>query len=117
MFGELLGLALAQAWQDQGSPARFTLAELGPGRGTLMRDLLRATRRVPGFHEAARVTLLEASPALQKAQAELLSGVDPVWIDSLADCPDQPLFLIANEFFDALPVAQYVRAGPGWRAR
>ena len=117
MFGELLGLALAQAWQDQGSPARFTLAELGPGRGTLMRDLLRAARRVPGFHEAARVTLLEASPALQKAQAELLSGVDPVWIDSLADCPDQPLFLIANEFFDALPVAQYVRAGPGWRAR
>ena len=68
MFGELLGLCLAQAWLDQGAPAPFTLAELGPGRGTLMADLLRATRTVPGFHAAARVTLIEASATLRGIQ-------------------------------------------------
>ena len=64
MFGELIGLCLAQSWLDQGAPAAITLAELGPGRGTLMADLLRATRAVPGFHAAARVTMVEASPRL-----------------------------------------------------
>ena len=74
MFGELLGLCLAQAWVDQGSPARFILAELGPGHGTLMADLLRATRAVPGFHDAARIVLVEASPPLRKRQIEALKG-------------------------------------------
>ncbi len=65
MFGEVIGLALAQAWLDQGQPDPFTLAELGPGRGTLMADILRATQAVPGFHEAASVHLIEASPVLR----------------------------------------------------
>lgn len=64
MFGELMGLSLAQSWLDQGAPAPFTLAEIGPGRGTLMADILRATRGVPGFHAAARVVLIEASARL-----------------------------------------------------
>ena len=74
MFGELIGLALAQSWLDQGRPAPFTLAELGPGRGTLMADILRATRAVPGCHDAARICLVEASPALREVQARTLSG-------------------------------------------
>ncbi|MGG7646010.1 class I SAM-dependent methyltransferase [Rhodovulum sp. YNF3179] len=117
MFGEMLGLCLAQAWLDQGSPAPFTLAELGPGRGTLMADALRATRPVPGFHAAMRLALVEASPALQARQAEALAGYAVTWCDAAADLPEGPLFVIANEFFDALPVRQFIRDPAGWRER
>lgn len=115
MFGELLGLALAQSWLDQGSHAPFTLAELGPGRGTLMADVLRATRTVPGLHAAARVVLVEASAALRAVQARTLDS--PAWIDTADDLPQAPLFLLANEFFDALPIRQYLRTPEGWRER
>ncbi len=115
MFGELLGLCLAQAWMDQGAPAPFVLAELGPGRGTLMADVLRATARVPGFRDAARVVLVEASPALRAVQRRTLEGHAVAWADTIADLPtDGPLFLIANEFFDALPVRQFTRTGDAW---
>lgn len=117
MFGELLGLALAQTWLDQGSPASFTLAELGPGRGTLMADALRATGPVPGFHDAMNLVLVEASPTLRAAQQRALSGHGATWADSIHDLPDAPLFLIANEFFDALPIRQFIRTGNGWRER
>ncbi len=114
MFGEVIGLCIAQAWIDQGQP-KGILAELGPGRGTLMADILRATKGVPGFHEALNVHLVEASPVLRKAQAERL----PVkaFHDQVADLPEGPLFLVANEFFDALPVRQFVRDGDAWRER
>ena len=117
MFGELLGLCLAQCWLDQGSPAPFALAEIGPGRGTLMADMLRAIRAVPGMAEAARVHLVEASPALRARQAETLDGHAPEWHGRVEDLPDLLLFLIANEFFDALPVRQFERRGPGWAER
>ncbi|PLL14069.1 methyltransferase [Tabrizicola sp. TH137] len=114
MFGELVGLCLAQAWLDQGAPAPFTLAELGPGRGTLMADALRATRAVPGFHAAARVVLVEASATLRQVQRATLKDHPVTWADSAEALPDAPLFLIANEFFDALPIRQFTRAGEGW---
>ncbi len=120
MFGEVIGLALAQAWLDRGAPAPFTLAELGPpGRGTLMADILRATARVPGFHEAAQLHLVEASPKLRAIQCETLADhTPPTHHDSADTLPDQPpLFLVANEFFDALPVRQFVRDEDGWRER
>jgi SAM-dependent MidA family methyltransferase len=117
MFGELLGLCLAQAWLDQGAPTPFVLAEPGPGRGTLMADVLRATRAVPRFHAALAVHLVEASPALRARQAERLAGWPVTWHDSVDTLPEAPLFLIANEFFDALPVRQFVRAAAGWRER
>ncbi|AXT34787.1 class I SAM-dependent methyltransferase [Phaeobacter sp. LSS9] len=117
MFGELIGLALAQCWLDQGSPNPFILAELGPGRGTLMADLLRATKQVPGFHDAMQIALLEASPTLRARQAETLSDYAPLWHDTITALPEQPLFLIANEFFDALPVRQFLRDGDGWREK
>ncbi|WP_101065749.1 class I SAM-dependent methyltransferase [Roseovarius salinarum] len=116
MFGELLGLCLAQAWLDQGAPAPFVLAEAGPGRGTLMRDALRATRAVPGFHEALALHLVEASEAMRTRQTDTLGRDDMTWhasVDALPD--DRPLFLLANEFFDALPVRQMHRAGRMWR--
>ena len=117
MFGELVGLSLAQCWLDQGAPAPFTLAELGPGRGTLMADLLRATRAVPGFHDAAQICLVEASPVLRSAQEKTLAGHSPAWLPDISDLPNQPLFLVANEFFDALPVRQYLREGDRWREK
>jgi NADH dehydrogenase [ubiquinone] 1 alpha subcomplex assembly factor 7 len=117
MFGEILGLCLAQGWLDQGAPAAFTLAEIGPGRGTLMADVLRATRSVPGFHDAARVTLIEASPRLRAMQRTTLGQHPAIWINTPADLPDAPLFLLANEFFDALPIRQFVRHPEGWQER
>jgi NADH dehydrogenase [ubiquinone] 1 alpha subcomplex assembly factor 7 len=119
MFGELFGLALAQAWLDQGRPAPFTLAELGPGRGTLMADVLRATRAVPGFAAAAQVVLVEASPRLRALQTATLapSGISVQWTDTVDTLPDAPLFLLANEFLDALPIRQFQRGPDGWRER
>ncbi|WP_324751851.1 class I SAM-dependent methyltransferase [Roseovarius sp. Pro17] len=117
MFGELLGLSLAQAWLDQGAPAPFALAELGPGRGTLMADILRATRGVPGFHAAMQLHLVETSPTLRQVQAKTLKGHAPQWHSATEDLPDLPLFLVANEFFDALPIRQAQRSGDSWRER
>jgi SAM-dependent MidA family methyltransferase len=83
-----------------------------------MADILRATTRVPGFPDAAEVHLVEASPALREVQARtLVDARHPTWHDSAATLPDLPLFLIANEFFDVLPVRQFLRAGNGWRER
>ena len=115
MFGECLGLCLAQSWLDQGAPSPFVLAELGPGRGTLMADILRATRVVPGFVAAAEVHLVEASPALRTRQRAALGDRDVVWHDRTDSLPEAPLWLVANEFFDALPIYQFHRAGRGWR--
>ncbi|MBJ3761175.1 SAM-dependent methyltransferase [Maribius pontilimi] len=117
MFGELVGLAMAQAWLDRGSPAPFALVELGPGRGTLMADALRATRGVPGFHDAMQLVLVEASPDLRSAQAEALEHYAPRWVDGIDALPALPLFLIANELFDALPIRQFLRDGDLWRER
>lgn len=117
MFGECLGLALAEAWRTRGAPSPFALVELGPGRGTLMADILRAARLVPGFDAAARVHLVETSPTLQARQAETLAAQDPQWHQSVETLPDLPLFVVANEFFDALPIRQFRRDDTGWRER
>lgn len=118
VFGELLGLALAQAWLDLGAPDRVRLVELGPGRGTLMADAWRATVRVPGFHAAARLHLVETSPTLRRLQAGRLAAARPSWHDGLAEVPDDaPLLLVANELLDALPVRQLERRQDGWHER
>ncbi|MCV3270583.1 class I SAM-dependent methyltransferase [Roseobacter sinensis] len=115
MFGELLGLCLAQSWMDQGATAPVTLAELGPGRGTLMADALRATRAVPGFHEAAEIILIEASDSLRQQQSDTLAGFEVTHCTTVEELPEQPLLLLANEFFDALPIRQFTRGPRHWR--
>jgi SAM-dependent MidA family methyltransferase len=119
IFGELIGLFFVQAWEDRGRPPRFHFVELGPGRGTLMADMLRAAAKVrPGFAAAAQVVLVEASPVLRSIQARTLEGRTVAWAASLADVPDDaPLFLVANEFFDALPIRQFVKQRDGWHER
>ena len=117
MFGELLGAWLADRWLAMASPAPVRLVELGPGRGTLMADALRATRGVPGFHAALDLHLVETNAPLREAQRAALNGFAPTWHERLDDVPAGPLLLIANEFFDALPVRQFHRTAEGWRER
>jgi SAM-dependent MidA family methyltransferase len=102
-----------------GAPARLALVELGPGRGTLMADALRAVRVVPAFGAALSVHLVETSPVLQRLQQERLGALDvPIgWHRDVAALPDGPLIVIANEFFDALPVHQAVKTARGWHER
>jgi SAM-dependent MidA family methyltransferase len=119
MFGELIGLWAAALWQTMGRPARLALVELGPGRGTLMADALRAARVVPAFAAALDVHLVETSPVLQRRQQETLAGIGVplAWHRDVGDVPDVPLVVIANEFFDALPVHQAVKTPSGWHER
>jgi len=119
MFGELIGLWAAGVWNSMGQPRRLLLVELGPGRGTLMQDALRAARIVPEFRAALEVHFVETSPVLQQAQRAAIaqSGVDAVWHERIETVPDGPAIIIANEFFDALPVRHYVRSPAGWCER
>ena len=118
MFGELLGLWLGQVWVDQGSPKNTRLVELGPGRGTMMADALRALQRVPGFLSEVEIVLVEASPVLRDIQRARLarSGARLRW-SAHFEAEDRPLLLLANEFFDAMPVRQFVKTARGWSER
>jgi NADH dehydrogenase [ubiquinone] 1 alpha subcomplex assembly factor 7 len=118
MFGELIGLFFVQAWEERGRPGKFHLVELGPGRGTLMADLLRASQIRPGFAQSAEISLVEMSRALRTLQADRLGDHRIAWRREFVDVPDDaPLFLIANEFFDALPARQFIRSARGWHER
>ena len=119
MFGELIGLWAAEIWRMMGAPRPVHLVELGPGRGTLMADALRAARALPAFAAAAEVHLVETSPVLRAAQAgRLATGVRRVaWHASFTDVPPGPAIVIANEFFDALPIRQYELTERGWCER
>lgn len=113
MFGELIGLWAVEVWHQMGEPAPFRLIELGPGRGTLMADMLRAARLRPAFLKAADIHLVEASEALIDVQRASLGGTPATWHPSIDGLPDGPAIIIANEFFDALPIRQYVLTGEG----
>ena len=118
MFGELIGLFFVQAWENRGRPGHLRLVELGPGRGTLMADILRAAKVRPGFVSAAEIILVEASPILRDVQARTLCDARVTWRRDLHEIPDgAPMFLIANEFFDALPVRQFIRSSRFWHER
>ena len=120
MFGELLGLWCVQTWHDQGRPSMARLIELGPGRGTLMADALRTAKIAPGFLAAIEVTLVESNPKLREIQKTTLKDIQPplAWSDSCDSLLfDRPTFVLANEFFDAMPVRQLVRTERGWAER
>jgi SAM-dependent MidA family methyltransferase len=119
MFGELIGLWSAAVWKAMGSPTNIRLVELGPGHGTMLLDALRALHAVPAFRKALAVHLVEISPALEQRQRQAVGGIDvPVnWHRSLDEVPDGPAIILANEFFDALPVHQAVMCVDGWHER
>ncbi|MEM9706539.1 MAG: SAM-dependent methyltransferase [Pseudomonadota bacterium] len=119
VFGELIGVWLVQSWLEMGSPSSFNLVELGPGRGVLMSDVLRASAIRPGFSNAASVMLVEASGRLRHDQERRLRATSAhiSWADSFSECAGGPTLVIANEFFDCLPIRQFVRSESGWRER
>lgn len=117
MFGEIIGLWIAQAWLELGSPSPVRLVELGPGRGTMMVDLLRAVRGVSGLRESLDVHLVETSPRLRGLQRARLHDAPASWHDDLGQVPPGPLLLVANEFLDALPLHQLVLTERGWVER
>ncbi len=119
MFGEIVGAWLIEAWRLAENPSPVRLVELGPGRGTLMADILRVTAKVSGFCHTASIHLVETSPKLRGRQAETLgrSGVEIDWHAAFSDVPVGPLLLVANEFFDALPIRQFARTDGQWRER
>jgi len=119
MFGELIGVWLAEAWSAAGAPRPANLIELGPGRGTLMSDMLRVARIAPDFLEAITPSLVEMSPRLRDIQQRTLASAAKKisWTDSFASTPQGPAFIVVNEFFDALPVRHYVKTLAGWRQR
>jgi SAM-dependent MidA family methyltransferase len=117
MFGELIGFFIVNLWQQLGEPKSFTLLELGPGRGTLMQDALRAATRAPGFADALHLQLFEANPDLRAQQATRLAAYNPYWAPEIDAVSDDPLFVVANEFFDALPIHQFVRGPGSWHER
>jgi NADH dehydrogenase [ubiquinone] 1 alpha subcomplex assembly factor 7 len=117
MFGELIGAWLAERWLAMGRPSPVRLVELGPGRGTLMADALRATRGVPGFHAAIDLHLVDTNAPMREAQRAALQAYRSTWHERFDEVPEGPLLLVANEFFDALPVRQFHRTAQGWRER
>jgi SAM-dependent MidA family methyltransferase len=119
IFGELVGLWAVAVWQSMGEPSRMTIAELGPGRGTLMADASRAWRGVPKFLDSVSVALIETSPVMVEAQRKTLkdAGAPLRWHAALDTVPEGPLVVLANEFVDALPIRQFIRRGDAWRER
>ena len=117
IFGELLGLWCVQTWLDMGQPKPFDLVELGPGRGVLMADALRAIQKVaPSFIESANVRLVEISPSLRDEQKSRLP-YHITWHDRFSQIDPAPSIVIGNEFFDALPIHQYAKLDQGWGER
>jgi NADH dehydrogenase [ubiquinone] 1 alpha subcomplex assembly factor 7 len=117
MFGEMIGLWCVEVWHAMGSPSSCQLVELGPGRGTLMSDALRAARIRPAFGQAMRLHLVETSAHLRERQADVLAAHHPTWHGTFSEVPPGPLLLVANEFFDALPVHQFFHGEAGWYER
>ncbi|MFM7084124.1 MAG: class I SAM-dependent methyltransferase [Hyphomicrobium sp.] len=119
IFGELIGLWCSVVWEQMKSPGRLNLVELGPGRGTLMLDVLRAARINSKFSRALSVHLVEMSPILEKIQKETLKEThfNLTWHEILKTVPDGPTILIANEFLDTFPVNQNIFDGDTWFER
>jgi NADH dehydrogenase [ubiquinone] 1 alpha subcomplex assembly factor 7 len=119
IFGELVGIWAVAVWEMMGSPKHFVLAELGPGRGTLMADMIRTSLIKPSFLRAADIHLVEISPRLRELQQEKLAptGLAIHWHGRIEDLPDGPAIVIANEFFDALPIHQFQWANGQWAER
>ncbi|MEJ0063793.1 MAG: SAM-dependent methyltransferase [Alphaproteobacteria bacterium] len=114
MFGETIALWCLKTWRQMGEPPEFILCELGPGRGTMMADIMRLSVQAEGFRKACRVILVESNASLRERQDKALVEHHPRWVDHLSALPELPAIILANEFFDALPVRQFIHHETGW---
>lgn len=118
LFGEMIGIWAAEQWTRLGSPSQIHVVEFGPGRGTLMADLLRIAKLIPDFAAALHIHLIETSPVLRAKQKGAVGDLRVEWHDDLTSCPDNaPILIIGNEFLDALPIRQYIRIKEAWYER
>jgi len=119
MFGELIGMWCADIWHKMGTPQDIELVEIGPGRGTLMKDFLRATRKIPGFHESISISMVETSDRLSEIQHQAINHLHPrvKWFTEISKIPNKPVIIVANELFDALPVRQYIKQDDKWHEK
>ena len=117
MFGELVGLWLTDVWMQAGKPTDVKLIELGPGRGILAADIMRTISPWPELKKAVSLHLVETSVRLREIQADILKDYHPQWYDRFTDVPAGFSLIVANEFFDALPVQQFVKTAQGLQER
>jgi NADH dehydrogenase [ubiquinone] 1 alpha subcomplex assembly factor 7 len=117
MFGEMIGVWCAEAWRNLGRPDPFAHVELGPGRGTMMQDIMRATSNIGGFHAAKKLYLIDSNEVLREQQQKNLGDFAPQYIDDISRTPPMPVLVVSNEFFDALPVRQFEKTFRGWDER
>ncbi|MDR2008272.1 MAG: SAM-dependent methyltransferase [Alphaproteobacteria bacterium] len=110
VFGELIGLWLLDCWLKMDSPQKCHLVELGAGRGTLLKDILRATKNFPHFHDSLKISIVEINAELIRLQKETLSQYKNIsWVNAVENLAiDSPVLIYSNEFFDALPTKQYL---------
>ncbi|WCR57863.1 class I SAM-dependent methyltransferase [Wolbachia endosymbiont of Ctenocephalides felis wCfeJ] len=114
LFGEIIAIWVMHTWEQLGKPPKFSLVELGPGKGTLIHDIIRVTKKYRDFFSSMAIHLVEISPSLQRMQKEKLKGLDINWHEDINNLPKQPTIFLANEFFDALPIDQFVYCNGKW---
>ncbi|MFT4314662.1 MAG: class I SAM-dependent methyltransferase [Wolbachia pipientis] len=114
LFGETIAVWIMNTWEKLGKPSKFSLVELGPGKGTLIHDVIRVTKKYSCFFSSMDIHLVEISPILQKIQKEKLKGLDINWHTDVDNLPNQPTIFFANELFDALPIDQFVYLDGQW---
>lgn len=119
LFGEMVGIWVSLLWQNMQKPSSFILLEYGPGKATMMKDIIRATSHIKKFHDSCEIHLIENSPILKDIQKKNLSDINIkiCWHTDISTVPDKPAIIVANEFFDALPIHQYYKTSSGWRER
>lgn len=111
LFGEIIAIWIMHVWEKLGKPEEFSLVELGPGKGTLIYDIVRVTKK---YSYSMSIYLIEISPVLQSVQKQTLKGLNVKWCENIDNLPEQPIIFLANEFFDALPVNQFVHHNGRW---
>ncbi|GAT75180.1 hypothetical protein EHRUM4_03880 [Ehrlichia ruminantium] len=119
LFGEVIALWVLLYWEKMGSPSKFVLLELGPGRGTLISDIIRVLKKFKQCYSAVDIYLLEVSPKLQEVQYNTLQNVGEkvLWCRDINSIPNYPIIVVANEFFDALPIKQFICVSDSWYER
>ncbi|APR99122.1 class I SAM-dependent methyltransferase [Wolbachia endosymbiont of Folsomia candida] len=114
LFGEAIAVWIMHTWEKLGTPSKFSLVELGPGKGTLIHDVVRITKKYKDFFDSMSIHLVEISPVLRNIQKQTLMDIEVNWHENIDNLPENPTIFLANEFFDALPIDQFIYHNGQW---